>query len=87
MTQKYGLNNSDNYKLALKSFMNRQFERSAAVGSNGNESLKYSRIFKERQSRRVFEQLQNMKTEYAKTYEELEAMHAGLLLGKMNLYS
>lgn len=81
MTQKYGLSNQDNYKMTLKNFMNRQFERSA-MNSQG-EHLSYSRIFRERQTKRVFESLQNIKTDYAKTYEELEAMHTSLLLSKL----
>jgi hypothetical protein len=35
MTSKYGLNNHDNYKLALKSFMNKQFEK---AGTSTSES-------------------------------------------------
>ncbi|CDW86053.1 UNKNOWN [Stylonychia lemnae] len=82
LTNKYGLNNHDNYKLALKSFMNRQFERSAASTSDSS-SIQYSRIFKERQTKRIFDSLQNIKSDYAKTYEELEAMHTSLLLSKI----
>ena len=55
--------------------MNRQMERNAK-----NDHMPYSRIFKERQCKRMFDQIQNIKFSYANTYEELEAMHAQLLL-------
>eukprot|EP00347_Sterkiella_histriomuscorum_P005804 403355205 len=84
LTQKYGLNTQDNYKVTLKSYMQRQFEKSASQSSSDSGNIQYSRIFRERQTKRIFDQLQNIKTDYAKTYEELEAMHTGLLLGKIS---
>lgn len=47
------------------------------------ESMQYSRLFRERQTKRVFDSLQTIKSDYAKTYEELEAMHTSLLLSKL----
>ena len=41
-----------------------------------------SRVFRERQSRRVFEELQQLKSSCARAYEELEAMHTEVLMGK-----
>lgn len=45
--------------------------------------MQYSRVFREKQSRRMFDQLKKIKGGYAKTYDELEAMHRDLLIGKM----
>lgn len=70
------------YKTALRNFMDRQMERSVkqpysgASNSSGGGTVPMSRIFRERQSRRMFEDLQNLKGSCAKTYEELEHMHA-----------
>jgi hypothetical protein len=41
-----------------------------------------SRIFRERQSRRMFEDIKRMKISCAETYEELEALHREVLLVK-----
>lgn len=41
-----------------------------------------SRIFRERQSRRMFEDLKRVKASFAETYEELESMHREVLLRK-----
>ena len=60
--------------------MQRQFERNSMSGDN----MQYSRIFREKQTKRMFDQLQQIKGQYAKTYEELEAMHVNLLLSKIN---
>ena len=48
------------------------------------DNMQYSRIFREKQTKRMFDQLQQIKGQYAKTYEELEAMHVNLLLSKIN---
>lgn len=41
-----------------------------------------SRLFRERQSRRMFEDLKRVKASFAQTYEELESMHREVLLRK-----
>ena len=41
-----------------------------------------SRVFRERQSRRMFEDIKRMKVSCAETYEELEALHREVLLVK-----
>ena len=41
-----------------------------------------SRVFRERQSRRMFDDLKRMKASCAQTYEELEALHREVLLMK-----
>ena len=67
------------YKAALRNFMDRQMERSLKTPyatSGTNSTVVMSRVFRERQSRRMFEDLQNLKGSCAKTYEELEQMHA-----------
>ena len=89
MTDKYGsgLSSHDNYKVALKSFINKQFERSATSGASDSGSVQYSRIFRERQTKRLFEQLQNLKTDFVKSYDELESMHTNLLLGSASRHS
>ena len=66
--------------------MDRQLERSVRQPIGGSDSTTHtvpmSRVFRERQSRRMFEDLQNLKGSCAKTYEELEQMHAQVLLSK-----
>ena len=66
--------------------MDKQLERSlkAPYGSSSStmSSVPMSRIFRERQSRRMFDDLQNLKSGCAKTYEELELMHTEVLLGR-----
>ena len=74
------------YKTALRNFMDKQLERSCknpyGSGSAANSSIPMSRVFRERQSRRMFDDLTSLKGSCAKTYEELEQMHAEILLGK-----
>jgi hypothetical protein len=41
-----------------------------------------SRVFRERQSRRMFEELKRVKGSCAQTYEDLEQMHREVLLMK-----
>lgn len=48
--------------------------------SKGDTSA--SRVFRERQSRRMFEDIKRMKVSCAETYEELEALHREVLLVK-----
>ena len=68
--------------------MDRQLERSVRQPIGGSDSktstVPMSRIFRERQSRRMFEDLQSLKGSCARTYEELELMHAEILLNKNN---
>ena len=47
-----------------------------------NNDYPASRIFRERQSRRMFEDIKRMKASCAETYEELEALHREILLVK-----
>ena len=65
----------DSYKATLKNFMQRQLERNSKA-----DPMPYSRVFKEKQCKRMFEQIQSIKSTYASTYEELEAMHTNLLM-------
>ena len=66
--------------------MDHQLERSCKnpYGSSqtGGVNVPLSRVFRERQSRRMFDEMQSLKGSCAKTYEELEQMHAEVLLGK-----
>lgn len=66
--------------------MDKQLERSLkntyGSSSSSSSTVPMSRVFRERQSRRIFDDLQSMKTSCAKTYEELELMHAEVLLGR-----
>jgi len=55
---------TDNYKYHLKSFVQKQLERSAK-----NDPLPYSRVFREKQTKRMFEQLNAIKGSYAQTYD------------------
>lgn len=78
------------YKDALRNFMDKKLQRDLkyATGSISStqtttpQSIQMSRVFRERQSRRVFEELQQLKSSCARTYEELEAMHTEVLMGK-----
>lgn len=65
--------------------MDKQLERSLKTkyGSSGaGSTVPMSRVFRERQSRRMYDDLQSLKTSCARTYEELEMMHAEVLLGR-----
>lgn len=63
---------ASDYKTNLKNFM----DRSSKV------DVPASRIFRDRQSKRLFEELHQMKASCATTYEELERMHREVLLCK-----
>jgi hypothetical protein len=65
--------------------MDRQIEKTASkYGTDqATTNMQYSRVFREKQSRRMFDQLQKIRGGMAKTYEELEAMHRDLLIGKI----
>ena len=63
---------ASDYKTNLKNFM----DRSSKV------DVPASRIFRDRQSKRLFEELHQMKASCATTYEELVRMHREVLLCK-----
>lgn len=62
LSQKYqpsstGMSSSDHYKIRLKDYMDRQVER---MGSKygveqSSSNMQYSRVFREKQSRRMFD--------------------------------
>lgn len=66
------MNGVSDYKTNLKNFMDRSNKVNAPA----------SRIFRDRQSKRLFEELHQMKASCATTYEELERMHKEVLLCK-----
>lgn len=66
------------YKTSIRTFMDKKLQRDLATSSVSS----ISRVFRERQSRRMFEELQQLKSSCARTYEELETMHAEVLLGR-----
>jgi len=66
---------TEGYKLRLKAYMERE-----RLGKENTQA--YSRLFREKQSRRMFEQLHKLRGAFAQTYEELEQIHREQLLGK-----
>ena len=57
------LSSNDHYKVRLKGYMDRQIERAAKCASgqeNQSSNMQFSRIFREKQSRRMFDQIQKM---------------------------
>jgi hypothetical protein len=70
---------TDGYKLRLKAYMEKE-----RFGKENSQN--YSRYFREKQSRRMFDQLHRLRGGLAQTYEELEQLHREQLLGKRSLY-
>jgi len=63
---------ASDYKTNLKNFM----DRSSKV------NVPASRIFRDRQTKRLFEELHQIRASCATSYEELERMHKEVLLCK-----